>query len=171
MNSENIIIQHNGYLSYELLNKLMKEFESYADMHSLDNYYFKKIQIVMVEMIENNYQYCNELLSEIQITNNYPEFKIIKAKAGVRMLSSNLVKRTDANILKVNLNRINSFSIPELRKLHTRILDEGMHSVKSTAGIGLIRIAKVTKNKIEYSFKEINNKLLYYTLEIFVNSK
>lgn len=171
MNTDNIIIHHKGFFNYNLLNKLLTDFIKYVDENKIDNFFFKKIQIIMVEMLENNYQYIHSIEDENRIKDYKPEFKILKTDGEFKIISSNPVLHIDADILKSHIDKINSSDLEELKELYKLTLKEGMHSEKRTAGTGLIRIAKVTKNKISYSFRKIDNKFLYYTLEIVVNSK
>lgn len=167
---ENIIVQYKGFFDYSLLNKLLMDFIKYVDENHVDGFFLKKIQIVMVEVLENNYQYTQLKEDNLQ-SNLEPEFKIIKLNEGFKVVASNPILRNDAYHLKSRIEKINSLTINELKALYKDTLKEGMYIRKNNAGTGLIRIAKVTRNKISYSFREIDNKLLYYTLEILVNPK
>jgi len=171
MMSENVIIQHKGFFDYSLLNKLLMDFIKYINKNDVSSYFLKKIQIVMVEMLENNYQYTHLIEDELSNKKREPEFKLLEIDGGFKILASNPIFREDADKLKLKIDNINNLNNKELKELYKETLKKGMHVKKSNAGTGLIRIAKVTKNKINYSFKEIDNKLLYYTLEIFVNPK
>jgi len=78
---------------------------------------------------------------------------------------------------------LNSFSEVDLEKFFSKIeekfniriskdiLKKEIYSKKQSPGIGLIRIAKVVRNKFEYTFQKIDNKFLYYTLDILINTK
>lgn len=171
MESENVIFEFKGYFNYQTVNKLLKDFYDYTLKESIDIYYYKKIQIIMVEVLENNYRYVKELSREGLDDRFLPEFKISQIGNDFKLLSSNVVLKNDARLLKTHIDEINNSNIDQLQELYKKILEEGIYTQKSSAGIGLIRIVKVTKNKIEYSFKKIDNKLLYYTLEIMINSK
>ena len=170
MNNETVILHFKGFFNYKIINQLLADFVNYANESKLNNYFFKKIQIVMVEMLENNYQYFQGSLTE-KILKSTPEFKLIKSHDSYKLLASNPILVDDADNLKTQIDKINNSNYFELKRLYKEILKDGMYSKKKTAGIGLIRIAKVTKNKIGYSFRKIDNKLLNYTLEIMVNPK
>ena len=169
--SEEIAIQHVGFFNYSILNKLLSDFIIYVESNNIDNYLFKKVQIVMVEILENNYQYTQSLMKKNNIESIKPEFSITKTQLGFRIVASNPIYLKDAEELKSTINKINSLDIGKLKDLYKKKLKAGMHSNKVTAGIGLIRIAKVAKNKIDYSFQKIDNNSLYYTLEILINTK
>jgi len=169
--NEEIVLEHKGFLNYNLLNKLLGDFIVYVEKNRIDNYLFKKVQIVMVEMLENNYQYMENLGKESVVHTVSPEFKIIKTGNGFKLTASNPVQVKDVNQLRTMIEEINRCDLKKIKELYKNTLKEGMYSEKKTAGTGLLRIAKVTKNKIVYSFRKVDNKLLNYTLEIMINSK
>jgi hypothetical protein len=171
MVSEDIIVQYKGFFDYSLLNKVLLDFIKYVDEKDIDDYYLKKIQIVMVEMLENNYQYTHRFEKKLTEENHEPEFKLYKTEKGFKVMASNPIIINDANLLKAHLDKINGLSKEQLKILYKETLKGGMHNKHNNAGTGLIRIMKVSKNKIKYTFRKINNKLLYYTLEILVNPK
>ena len=166
-----IILKHKGFFNYTILNNLLSDFIQYVNLNTLDEYLFRKVQIVMVEIIENNYQYTQSLNGNYEIEKLKPEFKLEKTPKGFRISSSNPIMENDAVTLKQLLEHINQVDLKKLKEQYKNVLKEAMHSEKPTAGIGLLRIAKVTKNKFKYSFRKIDNNLLYYTLEIMVNPK
>lgn len=171
MKTENIIIQHKAFFNYSLLNNLLLDFYLYVENNNIENYIYKKIQIIMIEMLENNYQYIQSIRVKNELDNFIPEFKISKSETGFKICASNPVLKEDTDNIKSRIDKINNSSIEQLKVLYKEVLKEEMFSKKNTAGTGLIRIAKVAKNKIRYSFQKIDNKLLYYTLEIMVNPK
>lgn len=166
-----IILKHEGFFNYNILNNLLSDFIQYVNKENIDNYLFRKVQIVMVELLENNYQYTQTLDKHHEIAKLKPDFKLKKTLEGFKLSSSNPILEEDAEALKQKLDKINNIDLKRLKQYYKNTLKEGMHSEKSTAGIGLLRIAKVTRNKIKYSFRKIDNNLLYYTLEIMVNPK
>lgn len=165
------ILKYEGFFNYSILNHLLSDFIHYVDANKIDEYLFRKVQIVMVEIIENNYHYTQSMNRNYDIEMLKPEFKLEKTMEGFRLCSSNPILKKDAEFLKRILDHINRVSLKRLKEQYKNTLKESMYSDKPTAGIGLLRIAKVTGNKIKYSFRKIDNNLLYYTLEIMVNPK
>ena len=167
----NVIVQYKGFFDYGLLNKLLMDFMKYVEKNNIDSYFFKKVQIVMVEMLENNYQYTHLIEDELKYENFEPEFKIVNSDFDFKVITSNPILTNDAYQLKAHIDKINDFSREDLKTNYKDTLKEGMYIKNANSGTGLIRIAKVSKNKINYSFRKINNKLLYYTIEILVAPK
>ena len=75
---ENIIIHHKGFFDYNLLSKLLSDLIEYVERNNIDNYFYKKMQIVMVEMLENNYQYTQEMLNGILLIIITLNLKLLK---------------------------------------------------------------------------------------------
>ncbi|MFO7828842.1 MAG: SiaB family protein kinase [Bacteroidales bacterium] len=165
------ILSYKGFFNYTIVNQLLKQLTEFEQSEKMDLLAFKKIQIVMVEMLENSYSYTSNFAKEFPYDNFFPEFKILRSDERFRLISSNPIEKADVDELKIHLERINRSSLKDLRAWYKEILMEGMNSKKSSAGIGLIRIAKVIRNKFKYSFHKIDNKFLYYTLEISINTK
>lgn len=171
MVNENVVVQYKGFFDYGLLNKLLMDFIRYVDQNEIDTYFLKKVQIVMVEMLENNYQYTHKIEEDIKNELIEPEFKLLRIGDGFRITASNPILMNDSTKLKIHLDKINNLNTDEIKQLYKETLKDGMHMKGSNSGTGLIRIRKVARNKINYSFKDINNKLLYYTIEMLVNPK
>lgn len=171
MMNEKVVVQYKGFFDYSLLNKLLMDLINYVDKNEVDNYFLKKIQIVMVEMLENNYEYTHKIEKDIKKQILEPEFKLLRTGDGFRIIASNPMLINDSQKLKAHLDKINGLNSLELKELYKDTLKGGMQMKGRNSGTGLIRIRKVARNKINYSFKKIDNKLLYYTIEIMVNPK
>ncbi|MFP4022973.1 MAG: SiaB family protein kinase [Thiohalospira sp.] len=171
MANDNQILYYKGFLDYAIVNKLLKELFEQGQSGALDIKVFKKIQIVMVEMLENSYKYISEMAIPTKSSEFLPEFKILKENKFYRLIASNPIYHNDVDDLKQHIDKINNTELPELQKWYKEILKNEIYSKKKSPGIGLIRIAKVVRNKFKYSFQEIDNKFLYYTLEILINTK
>ncbi len=171
MASYNQILNYKGFFNYAIVNKLLKELFELEQFGELDTRAYKKMQIAMVEMLENSYKYITDEVLSINNTEFLPEFKIIKESKCYRLIASNPIYHKDVDDLKQHIDKINHAGLPELRRWYKEILKKEIYTKKKSPGIGLIRIAKVVRNKFKYSFQKIDNKFLYYTLEILINTK
>lgn len=165
------MIAYKCFFNYAIVNQILKQLVDLEKTGQIDPSAFKKIQIVMVEMLENSYSYTSGFVNEFQYEKYVPEFKIVKLDNAYQLISSNPVIKSDAYTLSMHIEKINQSSLDDLRRWYKKILIDGIHSRKISAGIGLLRIAKVIRNKFKYSFRKIDNKFLYYTLEILIYTK
>jgi hypothetical protein len=171
MDNNKPILYYKGFFNYTIVNKLLNELFTLEQTGVLNEWVSNKIQIVMVEMLENNYKYTSNKITSFNHIDFFPVFKILNEDKFYRLIASNPIRHNDVNTLKDHLDKINDVGLPELRKWYKEILKNEIYSVKQSPGIGLIRIAKVVRNKFKYSFQKIDNKFLYYTLEILINKK
>ena len=64
------------------------------------------------------------------------------------------------------IDYINSLNRDELKAYYKEILNNGELSEKGGGGLGLIDIAKKSRNKLQYSFREIDEDYSFFTLTV-----
>jgi hypothetical protein len=70
--------------------------------------------------------------------------------------------------LKGRLDKVNLLDKNGLKDYYKEIILSGNVSQKGGAGLGIVNIAKVTENKLEYTFEDIDSQYSYFTLKIKV---
>ncbi|HAN17993.1 MAG: hypothetical protein A2X13_10215 [Bacteroidetes bacterium GWC2_33_15] len=170
MKDTKILFQYEGFFSHSIVNKLIRDFYEINKIHKLPTSVFKKMLIVMIEILENNYKYVQSIQNELPEGINLPYIKISKIARGFEIESANPLKIEHVSLLENKIKEINEYNKVLLKEFYLKKLLEGVYIEKDTPGVGLIRIAKITHNKIKYSFKQIDNKFLNYTLRIKVYS-
>jgi hypothetical protein len=70
--------------------------------------------------------------------------------------------------LKERLDHVNSLDEDGLRELYRLKLNDEERSVKGTAGLGFIDIARKSKNKLEYAFVGVNDKMSFFCLNVSI---
>lgn len=171
MTRNNQLLYYKGFFSYQVVNNLVNELFLLEQSGVLNTIAFKKIQIVMVEMLENSYKYTSGEIRSFNHPDFFPEFRIFKENKSYRLIASNPIHHEDLPELKQRLDKINHVDLSGLRKWYKEVLKNELYSKKQSPGIGLMRMAKVVRNKFNYTFQKIDNNFLYYTLEILINTK
>lgn len=87
------------------------------------------------------------------------------------MYVSNSIFNHKILLLKNKLDRVNSLDKEGLKDLYKNTILSGNVSPKGGAGLGIINIAKVSENKINYTFSTINDKYSYFTLNVLIAHK
>ena len=67
-----------------------------------------------------------------------------------------------------NIDEVNAMSSEELKSKYRETLDHGQVSAKGGAGLGIIDIARKSGNKLEYDFKQVNEKYCFFSLSVKV---
>jgi hypothetical protein len=165
------IIHYHGYLSYQITGDLINQLSHLSENLNIKKSTYRKIVTLMVEIIENNYKYVDELDNEVLNQTNEKPYFLLKQEGNCFKLSSgNPILREDADKLKNKIEHINQLTYDELKELYKGTMAEGIYENKKGAGLGIMKMAKITKNKINYSLARINDNLLYYTIEISIPS-
>lgn len=171
MDSAKPIIEFIGFINHNDITKLIADFEKYAFKQNISNSLNRKVVVVMIEILENCFHYTKTIQDEIPSQVDSPYFSIYKRDNSYHLISTNPIKKEDFDNLKCKIDEINNCEKVFLKELYLKKLIGSINTDKSSPGVGLIRIAKITQNKINYSFNQFDNKFLTYRLEIIVNSK
>lgn len=91
-------------------------------------------------------------------------FVIHKRKYKYYITTGNVIQNTEIEGLKEKLDIINSLGHDELREYHRVAWKTGHFSEKGGAGLGLIEMAKKSKNKLGYAFQELNETYSFFYL-------
>jgi hypothetical protein len=94
-----------------------------------------------------------------------------KVDGGYKIITGNFVSAENIEKLEERIKRINRSSHEEIKELYKFILNHQKISTKGGGGLGLVDIARKTGNKLDYSFKEYNNKHSFFYLNILVTDE
>jgi molecular chaperone DnaK (HSP70) len=82
------------------------------------------------------------------------------------MTSGNPILKKDIDPLKQRIDLINKLTRDELKELYKDTMSEGIYENQEGAGLGIMKMAKITRNKINYSIDPIKDDIFFYTIEI-----
>lgn len=119
----------------------------------------------MVESLENIYKHQDI----IENNNSYlPKFSLQLDDKHICLTVSNSLLKAKTASLRERLNTVNQLDKNGLKDYYKEIILSGNVSQKGGAGLGIVNIAKVTENKLEYTFDEVAPDYAYFTLKIKV---
>ena len=162
-----IVISFSGHFSQGIIEEL-----SEAVKNHLENQEFTKGEIhnvisVFVEQTQNIKNYtaskngpnsCQICLSGIVI--------IGKNADGFFVNSGNLIENQDIEALESHLGLITSLDKNELKRLYKERLRSELPEGSTSAGLGLMDIARKTRRSLEYHFTPYNAQLTYFSLNV-----
>jgi hypothetical protein len=73
------------------------------------------------------------------------------------------------NIISDKISRVNELDEKGLKKLYRDTITNGQFSKRGGAGLGFIEIAKISTDRLYYSFSPIDKQHSYYQLKIMIN--
>jgi hypothetical protein len=161
-----VLINHYGPLSYEEIGFLLNKTTSLLERYNFGITIRKKVYSAMVESLENIYKHQDV----IKGSNNYqPKFSLTLENDKVDLTCSNSLLKVKIGPLKERLEKVNQLDKAGLKEFYKEIILSGNVTQKGGAGLGIINIAKVTENKLEFTFDDIDELYTYFTLRIKVS--
>jgi hypothetical protein len=126
----------------------------------------KKVYAAMVESLENIYKHQDHINDDQAYL---PKFSLYADNQNLSLLVSNSMLNHKVTLLKSKLDKVNSLDKEGLKDLYKNTILSGNVSPKGGAGLGIINIAKVSENKINYTFSAITEKYAYFTLNVLIS--
>lgn len=160
------ILSYKGPFYIELISVFGTNIRNFNDVYGNAR---KKLFKIFIELSQNVSNYSEHY----QMVNNMQRIGIgelfLKQSENYYYFSTkNQVKKSDATILAERCELVNASDYNKLRDLkrEQRLNSPGE---KFGARIGLIQAVMLSKNKLEYSVEEINEKYSYFTLGVKID--
>ena len=151
------LLYYKGMITEDTSTDLVEELENQMHIAGVKKKIIKRVLYIFIEMIQNLYHHGYK--KEVE---DYPSnFGIIQVKwIGDEMVlySANIVTCKVKRILSKRIEQLNVLTKQQLEDLYKEILANGTMSSKGGGGLGMINIIRKINNKIEYSFKPLNNE-------------
>ena len=128
--------------------------------------YFKKfivnrLSYLVVEAIQNIERYSKSSGSSDDFCYIYSDNEYF------HVITQNRIENKEVESLKARLDHVNSKNHEELKQIYLEALSAG-ESTEKGAGLGLIDIARKSRNHLAYEFKEVNEQYSSYKLHITI---
>jgi len=171
MPEREVILSYQGLFNFEIIGHLLNSLKDETESRGISISHYKKILSVMIEALENVFKYSEYFDKEAPLfPSYYPKFQLEKIDTDYLLMTSNPILNNDVEKLSKHINTINHLDKEGLRQLFRNTLTNGQFSAKGGAGLGFIEMAKVTGEKIDYSFDPINERFSYYSCKILITN-
>jgi len=154
----NTILDHIGVIQYETIGELIHVFKRKIHSRGVQTSTYKKVLLVMIESLENIMKHsecCPGDRSE-DSQNYMPFFSIEKQSSQFVISSSNPIKKNNTPAFKNKLDHLNTLDQQGLKDYYKETITNGQFTNRGGAGLGLIEMAKISGNKINYEFLPID---------------
>jgi hypothetical protein len=163
---KDMVLYYKGQLNFDNINELIHALKEKMRVKKVSYVVYKKILMLMIETLENIIRYRDN--SHI-ILNFPPEFQIYTGNHSFTIESANAILKKDIPHLQEKLNVLNDLDKNSIRELYKATITDGKFSDKGGAGLGIIEMAKISDEKLTYSFSEIDENFAYFILKLVVN--
>ncbi len=167
----NIILFYKGNVDSDVINHILDTVEDKMIQVNDQSRLRKKVYNVLVESLQNLYHHVDKVPDDFedQTSEKFGMLIVQKVDRGYKIITGNFVKADKVERLEEKIKKINRSSHEEIKELYKFILNHQRISAKGGGGLGLVDIARKTGNKLEYTFKEYNDKYSFFYLDILVN--
>jgi hypothetical protein len=169
----NIILFYKGNVDSDVINHVLDTVEDKMTEVNEQSKLRKKVYNVLVESLQNLYHHVDKVPDDFedQSSEKYGVVVVQKVDTGYKIITGNFVHSDNIEKLEEKIKRINRSSQEEIKELYKFILNHQRISAKGGGGLGLVDIARKTGNKLDYSFKEYNDKYSFFYLNILVDEE
>ena len=171
MERDNVLLAFKGTITSELLSSVFQIMESKMDDLNDSPATKKKVFNVLVECLQNLYHHIDDFGNENVFLESSGDkksaiFSIIRNDDAYNIVTGNFIFPKNVDDITEKINYINSLNRDELKEYYKEVLNNGKLSEKGGGGLGLIDIAKKSRNKLQYSFREIDDDYSFFTLTV-----
>lgn len=164
MDSELVLLSYCGKIDYETHESLIDQAKNLPELNDIDLIIKKRLIYIIIEGLENIYKHSDNP-HDASIKNDLEDNFILISTADSYTISiGNLVHSQKAKQLKQQIEYINTLDQESLKKHYNEIITNGLVSEKNGAGLGIVRIALKSGNKINYSIIEIDSDTHYFKM-------
>ncbi len=163
------IIHFKGAIAYETVNTLIRKLQDEFSKRSFPIKLYKRILVVMIELLENIYKYCDPKCLSEYTEESFPEILIEKSDDHFIIRASNPLSQEQANKLEGRLNMLKSLDRSALMETYKKTITNGAFNEKGGAGLGLLEIAKIAALPLKYSFIPIDKLHSTFMIEVVID--
>jgi len=170
VNTKVDILNFKGHLDYDTIGLIIKKLSRLMDDYRWNLSTKKKIYCALVESLENIDKHKDYIDNQSAVDVRYASyFNLWEENKQIWLVAGNIIANSNIEKLQKHIDLINSLNESQLKDLYKETIRTGVLSEKGGAGLGLINMAKVSKNNLGYSFDKINEDFSFFTLKVIVN--
>ncbi len=169
MSENGISIVYLGEFHHQITKMFTSTAEDDMDRKDEEKSTIRKVYSVMVETLQNMSKHSDEITDKYNIGKGL--FMIGKKNDTYYIITSNKVTNSKKIDLEKAVIEVNAASRDELKEMYKKQITEGRISDKGGAGLGLIEIARRTRNKLVYQFLPFDENTQFFLLKVEINAK
>lgn len=161
MKSEKLILAYEGEFTRDISNAVLAMAEKNLENSEKVTSIKKKVFNVMVECIQNIVKHADEKTS--------PEegaiFLVGREKDRYMVCSGNFINNAEIVDLESKLSEINRLDKEGIKQKFKETIKDGVISERGGAGLGFLDMVRRSGEKLEYSFKKVNDDKSFFSLK------
>lgn len=167
MKNYDVIINHKGDVNIDIVDSILCQLKNYLNNNLDDKIISKRVYTLSVECLENVLRHSDLNKKDHVLVINYPpRFIVEKISETFVIHTGNIILNTNIDDVIARIEKLNSLEKNDINNLYKESLSKAEISEKGGAGLGLIVMARTTRQKIKYDFEKINNKFSYFAMQL-----
>lgn len=160
--AETVLLAYHGDFNQGRIDSVIKLTEGVVLEAGSKRRVMKRICSVLIELLQNI-----SIHGARNLEDNSDSFLLLSANEECfRIVTGNLILRSETGHLEGKIDLLNEMSQTELRKLYVETLCNENFSYKGGAGLGFLTVAKKSIAKFNYLIEPIDERFSYFTLEV-----
>jgi len=168
MDNREAIIDFEGSISFEIMEKLLNQLKSAWQFNALRKPVRKRVYGTVVESIDNIFKYATPFQSKSGILKRPPQIQVREQGGKFIVSAGNLIQKSQVEDLKFKLDRINEMDDAALKSLYEEVINKEATDADRGAGLGLITMAMRTDEDIRYHFDPVGPAHAYFSMHITI---
>ena len=162
------ILAYRGRLTFEIIEELLEKFKRNLESFEMELVIRKRLYAILVECLENTYRHTTTSLEKIM---NHQQVELVLNQQGeiFNLEIGNYVVNKNVDDLIEKIDLVNSLDFVGLNRLYRSSISKARISDKGGAGLGIIEIARNSRQKIIYQVTKENNDFSFFKFRISIS--
>jgi len=163
------ILKYQGLLNFEKIEEILTQFNDVIRQYEVDEVIRRRIFSILVESLENTFRH-NAL---IKSKTKHPsvEFILVDKSDEIEIRLGNYILNTNIAAFKEKIDGVNALDRNELNKLYRESIAKARISEKGGAGLGIIEIARNSRQLLKCEFDASEGEHTFFNLVISVKKQ
>lgn len=166
MEHNDIMLSFKGDVTSEMLTSMLQIMETKLDNLGEQNKIKRKVYNVLVECLQNLYHHRDEMMRKGIDEESAAIFMIGRNENAYNIVTGNYILTERVAGLKERIDHVNTLDKDGLKTFYKEILNNDERSEKGGGGLGIIDIARKSRQKLVYDFMEVDAKYSFFSLYI-----
>jgi len=156
---KSVLLAHFGEINQDLINSFTVSVEEMMVSAGDRKPLIKRVFSILIEGLQNilihGERKDDEQLALVIVASNEEHYRIILG---------NIALVADKEKLVNYLDKLNNMEEEDVKAYYLEILNNGLISSKGGAGLGFITMRMKSKSQLRYTFGEVNDTLMFFTI-------
>ncbi|MBI9067030.1 MAG: hypothetical protein JEZ09_07040 [Salinivirgaceae bacterium] len=162
-----LLLTYKGNLSFDTIDEILSQYKKVIKPLPVDLVIKKRLYSILVECLENTYRHNSKI--KPTLTHNLVELSLIEGDNTFNIIVGNYIKKAKLNNLKSKIEFVNTLDQNGLNKLYKKSISKARISDKGGAGLGIIEIARNSRQKINYKIGKTEEDCIFFNFEIKIS--